>query len=110
MPDISKRLEKAERYLQRGKPEAALEEYLNILEEDPKNDQVRQTAADLCLAAGRNSEAATLLGALLDEQINAGDHGSVVTYKKLVKVGNPTPMQTFHFAQAIEKRDRKEAL
>src|SRR5437016_11430208 len=110
MPDISKRLEKAERYLQRGKPEAALEEYLNILDEDPKNDQVRQTAADLCLAAGRNSEAATLLSALLDEQINAGDHGSVVTYKKLAKVGNPTPMQTFHFAQAIEKRDRKEAL
>ena len=28
MPDISKRLEKAERYLQKGKPEAALEEYL----------------------------------------------------------------------------------
>ncbi|HEV2965000.1 MAG TPA: tetratricopeptide repeat protein [Candidatus Angelobacter sp.] len=110
MPDISKRLEKAERYLQRGKPEAALEEYLNILDEDPKNDQVRQTAADLCLAAGRNSEAATLLSALLDEQIAAGDHGSVVTYKKLAKVGSPTPMQTFHFAQAIEKRDRKEAL
>lgn len=110
MPDISKRLEKAERYLQRGKAEAALEEYLSILDEDPKNDQVRQTAADLCLAAGRNSEAATLFSALLDEQIATGDHGGVVTYKKLAKVGTPTPMQTFHYAQAIEKRDRKEAL
>jgi diguanylate cyclase (GGDEF)-like protein len=110
MPDISKRLEKAERYLQRGKPDAALEEYLNILDEDPKNEQVRQTAADLCLAAGRNAEAATLLSALLDEQIATGDHAGVVTYKKLAKVGTPTPLQTFHFAQAIEKRDRKEAL
>ncbi|HXB21993.1 MAG TPA: tetratricopeptide repeat protein, partial [Candidatus Solibacter sp.] len=110
MPDISKRLEKAERYLQRGKSEAALEEYLNILEEDPKNDQVRQTAADLCLAAGRNSEAATLLSSLLDEQIGTGDHSAVITFKKLAKVGTPTPLQTFHFAQAIEKRDRKEAL
>ncbi len=110
MPDISKRLEKAERYLQRGKAEAALEEYLNILDEDPKNDQVRQTAADLCLAAGRSSEAATLFSALLDGQIATGDHGSVVTFKKLAKVGTPTPMQTFHYAQAIEKRDRKEAL
>ncbi|HEV3036731.1 MAG TPA: tetratricopeptide repeat protein [Candidatus Angelobacter sp.] len=110
MPDISKRLEKAERYLQRGKPDAALEEYLNILDEDPKNDQVRQSAADLCLAAGRNSEAATLLSALLDQQIAASDHASVVTYKKLAKVGTPTPVQIFHFAQAIEKRDRREAL
>ncbi len=110
MPDISKRLEKAERYLQKGKTEAALEEYLDILEEDPKNDQVRQTAADLCLAAGRNSEAATLFSALLDGQFATGDHAGVVTYKKLSKIGKPSPLQTFHFAQAIEKRDRKEAL
>jgi len=33
MADISKRLEKAEKYLQRSKPEAALEEYLDILAE-----------------------------------------------------------------------------
>jgi diguanylate cyclase (GGDEF)-like protein len=110
MPDISKRLEKAERYLQKSKPEAALEEYLSILEEDPKNDQVRQTAADLCLAVGRNSEAATLLSTLLDEQITSGDHSGLVTYKKLVKIATPTPLQTFHFAQIIEKRDKKEAL
>ena len=32
MADISKRLDKAEKYLQRGKPEAALEEYLSILD------------------------------------------------------------------------------
>ena len=42
MTDISKRLEKAERYLQKGKPEAALEEYLLALDEDPRNDRVRQ--------------------------------------------------------------------
>ena len=46
MADISKRLDKAEKYLQRGRPEAAVEEYLSILEDDPKNEQVRQTAAD----------------------------------------------------------------
>ena len=79
MPDISKRLDKAEKYLQKGKPEAALEEYLAALEEDPKNEVVRQTAADLCIAAGRNSEAATLLGYLFDEQRN--DPTGIVTYK-----------------------------
>ncbi|HLK52349.1 MAG TPA: tetratricopeptide repeat protein, partial [Candidatus Angelobacter sp.] len=73
MPDISKRLEKAEKHLQKGKLEAALEEYLSALEEDPRNDQVRSAAADLCLRCGRNSEAATLLSTLLDEQVAVAD-------------------------------------
>jgi len=73
MADISKRLDKAEKYLQRGKPDAALEEYLGILEEEPKNDQVRQTAADLCLALGRGGEAASLLSYLFDDEVAEGD-------------------------------------
>ncbi|PYP88941.1 MAG: hypothetical protein DMG65_14535 [Candidatus Angelobacter sp. Gp1-AA117] len=108
MPDISKRLDKAEKYLQKGKPEAALEEYLAALEEDPKNEVVRQTAADLCIAAGRNSEAATLLGYLFDEQRN--DPTGIVTYKKLVKVSTPSPLQTFHYANLLVRKDKREAL
>ena len=108
MPDISKRLDKAEKYLQRGKPEAALEEYLAALEEDPKNDVVRQTAADLCIAAGRNSEAATLLGYLFDEQ--KSDPTGIFTYKKLAKISTPSPMQTFHYANLLMRKDKREAL
>ncbi len=111
MPDISKRLEKAERYLQKSKPEAALDEYFCILEEDPDNGQVRQTAADLCLSLGRNNEAATLLSYLFDQEVKAGESASgSVTYKKLAKIVTPTAQQTFHYAQFIEKRDKKEAL
>jgi diguanylate cyclase (GGDEF)-like protein len=111
MPDISKRLEKAEKSLQRGKPEAALEEYLGILDEDPGNSTVRETAADLCLALGRSREAVTLLSTLLESEIKASDSvKGIVTYKKLAKVGTPSPLQTFHYAQFVEKRDRKEAL
>src|SRR5437660_6747581 len=110
MSDIYKRLEKAERYLQRGKPEAALEEYLTILEEDPKNDQVRQAAADLCLANGRNSEAVPLLSYLFDEQVRTSDLGGIATYKKLAKIAHPTALQSFHFGQLAMKKDKKEAL
>ncbi len=110
MPDISKRLEKAERHLQKGRSEAALEEYLAALDEDPKNDQVRQTAADLCLACGRKSEAATLLTYLLNEQVTSGDPRGVVTYKKLAKLATPTPFQMLQYAQLISKKDKKEAL
>src|SRR6476661_5356655 len=111
MADISKRLEKAEKYLQRSKPEAALEEYLNILDDEPGNEQVRQAAADLCLALDRRSEAAELLSSLLEMEFESGEtaKGSI-TYKKLCKITTPTPMQTFQYAQLTEKRDRKEAL
>jgi diguanylate cyclase (GGDEF)-like protein len=111
MADISKRLEKAEKYLQRSKPEAALEEYLSILDDEPKNDQVRQAAADLCLALERHREAAELLSTLFEQEFEAGESAKgSITYKKLCKITTPTPMQTFYYAQLTEKRDRKEAL
>ena len=111
MADISKRLEKAEKYLQRSKPEAALEEYLNILADEPRNLQVRQAAADLCLVLDRRAQAVELLSALLEQEFEAGESAKgAVTYKKLCKITTPTPMQTFQFAQLTEKRDRKEAL
>ena len=111
MADISKRLDKAEKYLQRSKPEAALEEYLGILDEDPGNDHVRQTAADLCLALGRGSEAATLLSHLFEREAQARDTAKgIVTYRKLAKISMPTPLQTFYYAQLAEKKDKREAL
>lgn len=111
MADISKRLDKAEKYLQRSKPEAALEEYLAILGEEPNNDQVLQTAADLCLALGRGSEAANLLSQLFEQEARSGDSAKgVVSYKKLAKISVPTPLQTFYYAQLAEKRDKREAL
>lgn len=110
MSDISKRLEKAERHLQKGRPEAALEEYLAALKEDPRNDRVRQTAADLCLACGRKSDAVSLLSHLLNEQMSVSDARGIVTYKKLAKIAPPTPFQMLQYAQLISKKDKKEAL
>ncbi|MCU1308577.1 MAG: diguanylate cyclase with sensor [Acidobacteriaceae bacterium] len=111
MADIQKRLEKAEKYLQKGKQEDALEEYLEILEDDPNNEKVRQTAADISVALGRNAEACTLLSALFDHQAEVGDQPkAIVNYKKLAKLGTPTVDQTFRFSQFIEKSDKKTAL
>lgn len=111
MADISKRLDKAEKYLQKNKPEAALEEYLGILDDEPDNDQVRQTAADLCLALGRGPEAASLLSYLFEQEVQGGDSAKgIVTYRKLAKISVPTPTQTFQYARLAEKKDRREAL
>jgi tetratricopeptide (TPR) repeat protein len=111
MADISKRLDKAEKYLQRSKPKEALEEYLAILDDEPKNIQVQQAAADLCLALDRRQEAAALFGSLFEHEFEAGESAKgAISYKKLAKVITPTALQTFRYAQLIEKRDRNEAL
>src|SRR5262249_17075880 len=111
MTDISKRLDKAEKYLQRSKSEAALEEYLSILDDEPKNDHVRQAAADISLALDRRQLAADLFSTLFESEFEAGESSKgSITYKKLAKLATPTPLQTFRYAQLIEKRDKNEAL
>jgi diguanylate cyclase (GGDEF)-like protein len=111
MPDISKRLEKAEKFLQKGRQDAALEEYLAALQEDPGNEQVLQTSADLCLALSRGTQAAELLTTLFDRQAAGGDPvRAAATYKKLARVAVPEIHQTFRYAQLVEKTSRRDAL
>ncbi|HEU5402133.1 MAG TPA: diguanylate cyclase [Terriglobales bacterium] len=111
MSDIAKRLEKAEKFLHKGKPESALDEYLAILEDDPRNDSVRQSAADLCLTLGRNDEAARLVSEMFDHYVSIGDIGKlVVTYKRLARLCTPSTQQTLQFAQFSEKVNRKDAV
>ncbi len=70
--ELGKRVERAEKLLQKGKTAEALEEYLLVLRDDPDNDVVRQLAADLCLSLSRNADAVKLLGDLFERQVGAG--------------------------------------
>ncbi len=109
--DIAKRIERAEKFLQKGKPEAALEEYLSVLNEDRENDTVRQMAADLSLSVGRVPEAVTLLGDLFERQVGVGDATRAsLTYKKLARHSNPTTDQKIRFGQLLEASNRKLAI
>jgi diguanylate cyclase (GGDEF)-like protein len=111
MSEIAKRLEKAEKFLHKGRPESALDEYLAILDEDPRNDSVRQSAADLCLTLGRNAEAAQLVSDMFDHYVSIKDVGKVVvTYKRLARLRAPSLEQTLHYAHFSEKINRKDAL
>jgi diguanylate cyclase (GGDEF)-like protein len=114
MPDraeIAKRVAQAEKLLQRGKTSDALEEYLQVLLEDPENDNVRSMASDLCLSLSRTAEAVSLLGDLFERQITAGDATRAsLTYKKLARHGNPTWQQKFRFGQILENSNKKLAI
>lgn len=109
--EIAKRVERAERLLQKGKTSEALDEYLEILQADPDNDTVRQMAADLCLSLQRTSEAVKLLGELFERQVEYDDAiRASLTYKKLSRYVNPTWHQKVRFGQILENTNRKLAV
>ncbi len=109
--ELAKRVERAEKLLQKGKTTEALEEYLLVLRDDPDNDVVRQLAADLCLSVSRNADAVSLLGDLFERQVGAGDATRAsLTYKKLARHGSPTWQQKFRFGQLLEGSNKKLAV
>ena len=109
--EIAKRVERAEKLLQKGKTPEALEEYLQVLRDDPENDVVRQLSADLCLSVNRNADAVRLLGELFERQVMAGDATRAsLTYKKLARHGSPTWQQKFRFGQLLEGSNKKLAV
>src|ERR1039458_7320311 len=109
--DVTRRAERAEKLLQKGKAGEALEEYLLALRDDPENDAVRQLAADLCLSQNRTRDAVGLLGELFERQVNAGDATRAsLTYKKLARHGSPTWEQKFRFGQLLEGSNKKLAV
>ena len=109
--ELGKRVERAEKLLQKGKTADALEEYLLVLKDDTENDVVRQLAADLCLSLNRNAEAVKLLGDLFERQVGVGDATRAsLTYKKLARHGSPTWQQKFRFGQLLEGSNKKLAV
>ena len=109
--ELAKRIERAEKLLQKGKAAEALEEYLVALRDDPENDTARQLAADLCLSQNRTLDAVNLLGELFERQVNGGDATRAsLTYKKLARHGSPTWEQKFRFGQLLEGSNKKLAV
>jgi diguanylate cyclase (GGDEF)-like protein len=109
--ELGKRIERAEKLLQKGKAAEALEEYLLALRDDPENDTVRQLAADLCLSQNRTHDAVRLLGELFERQVKAEDATRAsLTYKKLARHGSPTWEQKFRFGQLLEGSNKKLAV
>jgi diguanylate cyclase (GGDEF)-like protein len=109
--EIARRVDKAEKLLQKGKTADALGEYLLVLQDDPPNDNVRQMAADLCLSLNKGAQAVILLGELFERQVAAMDATRAsLTYKKLARYTNPTWEQKVRFGQLLEHSNKKLAV
>ena len=104
--EIARRVEKAEKLLQKGKTADLL-----VLQDDPPNDNVRQMAADLCLSLNKGAQAVILLGELFERQVAAMDATRAsLTYKKLARYTNPTWEQKVRFGQLLEHSNKKLAV
>ena len=111
MSEISKRLEKVDKFLQKGKPSSALDELRAVISEDPTNDQARQRAADLCLSLNQTAEAAAYLGDMYDRFASQNRVGDAINaYKKLIRLGPASTERAFRYAQLVEKSNPREAL
>jgi len=109
--EVARRVDKAEKLLQKGKTADALAEYLQILEGDPQNDNVRQIAADLCISLNKGAQAVRLLGELFERQVAATDATRAsLTYKKLARYASPTWEQKVRFGQLLEHSNKKLAI
>jgi GGDEF domain-containing protein/tetratricopeptide (TPR) repeat protein len=109
--EITKRVERAEKLLQKGKTSEALDEYMQVLAADPGNDTITQMAADLSLSLQRIPQAVNLLGGMFDRQVKAGDATRAsLTYKKLARFANPTWDQKMRFGELLENTNRKLAI
>jgi diguanylate cyclase (GGDEF)-like protein len=111
MSETAKRLERVDKFLQKGKLPLALEELRLVLEEEPGNDYARQRAADVAMSLALTEEAAAYLGELFDRcaaQSRIAD--AVAHYKKLVRLGPVSTERTFRYAHLIERSSPREAL
>ncbi len=109
--DLARRIEKAEKLLQKGKTPDALAEYLEVLAADPQNDNVRQLAADLSLSINKGPQAMQLLSELFERQIAASDATRAsLTFKKMARYTNPSWEQKVRFGQLLEGSNKKLAI
>jgi GAF domain-containing protein/thioredoxin-like negative regulator of GroEL len=87
MPDIDKLFEKAEKYLQKQKFEAALETYQEIYKYQPNDEEVLLHIGDLCLRFNRNAEGVRYQSQLVDLYAKKNDiTRAIATCRKILKV------------------------
>jgi len=105
MAVANKHIEKAERLLQKSKIEAALEEYLLAWQEEPENDAIVYTVAELYQKLNRNVQSKECYVFLFDKAVERNDAQKVLELtRKMQLVGVLEPARLITAAQQLEKQ------
>ncbi|MBI1954823.1 MAG: tetratricopeptide repeat protein, partial [Acidobacteria bacterium] len=107
---MNKHIEKAERFLQKGKLEAALEEYLLAWKEDSTNDALVQTVADLYQRLNKVNESRQCYEYLFDRYAEKSDGTRAAEFlRKLQRLGPVEPKRLLCCARLVEATKPAEA-
>ena len=110
MASISKRVEKAEKYVQKGKIAEALDEYLHAFQEDPSNDAVVEIISELYLRLNQPKKAIDCYGYLFDKRVEQNDgRAAMLMFRKMARLGPPDPARLLICARFQEKQKPLEA-
>ncbi len=110
MSDPAKLIGRAEKLLEKGKPELALEEYRAAIELQPQNEQLLQKTGDLALSIGQLGIASDMLRRLFAifverKQIN----DAAVVFRKLQRMKAMDPEMVSRYAELCVSVNRKDA-
>jgi tetratricopeptide (TPR) repeat protein len=110
MADATKLIDRAERLLEKGKPELALADYRAALELQPDNEPLLQKAADLALSIGQLRLASDMLRRLFAMAVDSKLLGnSAVVFRKLQRLKALDPEIVRRYAGLCESTSRKDA-
>jgi tetratricopeptide (TPR) repeat protein len=111
MGDPTKLIERAERFLEKGKPELALAEFRAAIELQPGNEQLLQKAADLSMSLGQHVLASDMLRRLFAHFVEARKlSDAAVVFRKLQRLKALDPEMVCRYAELCENTSRKDAV
>src|SRR5258707_7272281 len=110
MADTSKILEKAEKLVQKGKLDDAIQEYVQAIAADPNNQAIVEIVAELYLRQGHPAKGQESYLYLFDKLREKGDTAkATLVFRKLMKIGPQEPARVMEFARLLEKTKPEEA-
>ena len=111
MAVVNKHVEKAERLMQKGRTDAALEEYLLAWKEEPANDSLVQMAADLYQRLNKIPESRKCYAYLFDKYAEQDDISKAMeSFRCMQRFGPVEPPRLMRCAQLLEKAKPDEAI
>jgi diguanylate cyclase (GGDEF)-like protein len=107
--DIAKQLEKAKRFVEKGRIDEAIEAYQSALSDSPNNLEAIQSLGDLFTMQKRPDRAALYYGMLFDRLVAPREEPKAVAlYVRFLKQQQQPPERVARFALLLQKQNRTE--
>jgi len=103
--DRAEVLKKAEKLLRTGKLDLAIAEYVRLIEEQPRDWNIRNTLGDLYVRASKPSEAVAQYTQIADHLFREGFYPKAAAlYKKILKITPDQESVQLHLAEISAKQ------